>query len=115
MRDTTKLVALEIVLDATSSTSSSRRFAGLAIRATPTIRLKSTTAGTTLLASELNGLVGMYRLRKSNGSRSSSSVALKNEAFELDGNIRGNSSTAPIATAQSSARMTPSLKPSVFA
>ena len=43
----------------TASTSSSRALSGTPISAMPTMTLNSTTAGTMLLASELNGLVGM--------------------------------------------------------
>ena len=54
-----KLVALPIAAVAIASTSMSRVFPGTAISARPTNTLNRTTAGTMLLASELNGLVGM--------------------------------------------------------
>ena len=50
----------------------------------------STTAGTTLLASELNGFDGMYRSTKLNGGRRSTSVVLKNMALSTVGKRQRN-------------------------
>jgi len=52
------------------------------------MRENSTTAGTTLFASELNGFDGMYRSMKLNAGRGSTRLELKNEAFWTDGNVR---------------------------
>ena len=49
------------------------------------MREKSTTAGTTLFASELNGFEGMYRSMKLKSGRGSTRLVLKNEAFWTDG------------------------------
>ena len=54
-----KCVAFMTALLTTASTSSSRALSGILINAVPMMTLNSTTAGTMLLASELNGLVGM--------------------------------------------------------
>ena len=58
------------------------------ISARPTAMLKSTTAGTILLAIEWNGLLGMNS-RKLNGSGCSSSVVLKNDADSQFGKLNG--------------------------
>ena len=54
-----KCVAFITALLTTPSTSSSRALSGMLISAAPMMTLNSTTAGTMLFASELNGLVGM--------------------------------------------------------
>src|SRR5262252_915190 len=107
VRDTTNFVALPTASFATLSASISAAFPDTPMSAIPTTTLNSTTAGTTLLASELNGLAGMYRLTRSNDSRGSTSVVLKKDAFSSGGNMIGKRKTAPSATAQSSTSTTP--------
>ena len=83
--------------------------------ATPKTMLKSTTAGTTLLASEAKGFDGMYELTKSMGSRPSRSVVLKNEAVSMRGKISGKRKTAASARPQSASSSAPQRNASVFA
>ena len=115
VNDTMNFVALPMASLAMPSTSRSRALRGTPMSASPTTTLNSTTAGTMLLASELNGLVGMYRPRKSNPSRSCSSVVLKNEALSCRGKISVTSSAAARAMAHNSNSTTPTRLPSVRA
>ena len=86
---------------AVSSTSSSFCLRSTPISATPTMTENRTTAGTMLLASELNGFDGMYRSTKLKAGRRSSSAELKNMALSTSGNASGIRNAYSNAMAQS--------------
>ena len=85
----TKRVAAEIASLATCRTSSRRSRRATPTTAMPRMREKSTTAGTTLFARELNGFAGMYRSMKLKAGRCSTRLELKNDAFWTEGNVSG--------------------------
>ena len=67
----------------------------------PSTTENSTTAGTTLFASELNGLAEMYRAMKSNAGCRSTRLELKNEAFWTWGKVTGIRNANESATSHS--------------
>ena len=111
----TSRLAFAIAWFATASTSSSTCFRSTPISATPMRMAKSTTAGTTLLASEWNGLEGMNSETKSKGGRFSTSVVLKNDAVSIGGNARGNTKAKASATSHKPTSTAPARAPSVLA
>ncbi len=82
------------------------------IRAIPSAMLKTTTAGTVLLASDSNGFAGMKSCRKSNAGGCSTIVLLKNEADVQSGMTSEKSRTLVSAMPQSSKRKPPARRAS---
>lgn len=79
------------------------------ISADPRKKLNTTTAGTVLLASELNKFEGIYNPKKLNGGFFSIILALKKDAISQLGNANGVSKTNVIPINQRTNKITPLL------
>ena len=111
-RLTTKLAMLVRASEIGASVASTAPLFSRPISASPIARLNSTTAGTTVSASERKGLAGIYIPRKSNSACSWIRLVVKNEADSQSGKATGMIITTLIVTAHNSSSTAPTFSAS---